>query len=133
MKQLKEVNSSNKKEEEELRKEYKKATNEYTANMGSYDLDVNNQTIDNQKCQAEFEDTAADLSQIKEEYTMRVEEKKKRDQIAAIMQKKTIEQQVQMNKLVRASEYLQAHWRGLLARKDAEKARKGKKKKKKKK
>ena len=63
---------------------------------------------------------------------MRVEEKKKRDQIAAIMQKKTVEQQVQMNKLVRASEYLQAHYRGLLARKDAEKARKGKKKKKKK-
>jgi hypothetical protein len=64
---------------------------------------------------------------------MRVEEKKKRDQIAAIMQKKTDEQKVLMNKLVRASEYLQAHWRGLQARKEAEKARKGKKKKKKKK
>jgi septal ring factor EnvC (AmiA/AmiB activator) len=41
-KQLNEVNKSNKKDEEELRKEYKKATNEYIANMGSYDLDVNN-------------------------------------------------------------------------------------------
>lgn len=132
-KQLKEVNTANKKEEEELRKEYKKATNEYIANMGSYDLDVNNQTIDNQKCQAEYEDTAADLAQIKEEYSMRLEEKKKRDQIAAIMQKKTDEQKAQMNKLVRAAEYLQAHWRGLQARKEAEKARKGKKKKKKKK
>lgn len=59
---------------------------------------------------------------------MRVEEKKKRDQIAAIMQKKTDEQKVLMNKLVRASEYLQAHWRGLQARMEAEKARKGKKK-----
>ena len=64
---------------------------------------------------------------------MRIEEKKKRDQIAAIMKKKTDEQQAQMDRLVRASEYIQAHWRGLLARKDAEKARKGKKKKKKKK
>ena len=41
-KQLNEVNKSNKKDEEELRKENKKATNEYIANMGSYDLDVNN-------------------------------------------------------------------------------------------
>ena len=30
----------------------------------------------------------ADLNQIKEEYDMRLEEKKKRDEIAAIMQKK---------------------------------------------
>jgi hypothetical protein len=37
-----------------------------------------------------------------------------------------------MQRLERASEYIQAHWRGLLARKDMEKARKGKKKKKKK-
>jgi hypothetical protein len=37
-----------------------------------------------------------------------------------------------MQKLERASEFMQAHWRGLLARKDMEKARKGKKKKKKK-
>jgi hypothetical protein len=35
-------------------------------------------------------------------------------------------------KLVRSSEFIQAHWRGLLARKEMEKARKGKKKKKKK-
>lgn len=41
-KMLKEVHTSNKKEEDELRKEYKKASNEYTANMNSYDLDVNN-------------------------------------------------------------------------------------------
>jgi len=37
-----------------------------------------------------------------------------------------------MQKLIKAAEYMQAHWRGLLARKDMEKARKGKKKKKKK-
>jgi hypothetical protein len=35
-----------------------------------------------------------------------------------------------MNKLIKASEYIQAHWRGLQERKIAEKARKGKKKKK---
>ncbi len=34
-----------------------------------------------------------------------------------------------MEKLERASEFLQAHWRGLLARKEMEKVRKKKKKK----
>jgi hypothetical protein len=38
-----------------------------------------------------------------------------------------------MNLLHRAAEWMQAHWKGLLARKEMEKARKGRKKKKKKK
>ena len=48
------------------------------------------------------------------------------------MQKKNDEQNAKIEKLSKASEFIQAHWRGLLARKDMEKARKGKKKKKKK-
>jgi hypothetical protein len=50
-----------------------------------------------------------------------------------IMNKKNAEQQKQMDLLHRAGEWMQAHWRGLLARREMEKARKGKKKKKKKK
>jgi hypothetical protein len=38
-----------------------------------------------------------------------------------------------MEKLSRACEWIQSHWRGMLSRKEMEKARKGKKKKKKKK
>jgi len=49
------------------------------------------------------------------------------------MKRKNDEQQQQMNLLNRASDWIQAHWRGLLARRQMEKARKGKKKKKKKK
>jgi len=49
------------------------------------------------------------------------------------MKKKNDEQQKQMNLLHRAAEWMQAHWRGLLARREMERARKGKKKKKKKK
>lgn len=70
---------------------------------------------------------------MKEEFNMLLQEKRKRDEIAAIMQKKKDEQNAKMDKLIRASEYIQAHWRGMLERKIAEKARKGKKKKKKKK
>jgi hypothetical protein len=60
---------------------------------------------------------------------MRLQEKKKRDQIAAIMKKKNDEQNAMKEKLVKASEFIQAHYRGMLARKEMEKARKGKKKK----
>ena len=49
------------------------------------------------------------------------------------MKRKNDEQQKQVDLLNRASEWLQAHWKGLLARREMEKARKGKKKKKKKK
>ena len=49
------------------------------------------------------------------------------------MKKKQDEQNSKIEKLSRASEWIQAHWRGMLARKEMEKARKGKKKKKKKK
>ena len=88
------------------------------------------QTVDNQKTTAEYDEIYADLQQTKEEYTMRLEEKRKRNEIAEFMQKKDDEQKSQMQRLERASEFIQAHWRGLLARKDMEKARKGKKKKK---
>lgn len=49
------------------------------------------------------------------------------------MKKKQDEQEKQFNLLNKAAEWMQAHWRGLLARREMEKARKGKKKKKKKK
>ncbi len=48
------------------------------------------------------------------------------------MKKKNEEQLKQMNLLKKAAEWMQAHWLGLLARREMEKARKGKKKKKKK-
>ena len=63
----------------------------------------------------------------------RVDARRKREEIAAIMQKKKDEQNAKIEKMSRACEWVQAHWRGMLARKEMEKARKGKKKKKKKK
>jgi hypothetical protein len=63
---------------------------------------------------------------------MMMEEKRKREEIIAIMEKKNKIEEARMGRLNKAAEYIQAHWRGLLSRKEAEKARKGKKKKKKK-
>lgn len=73
-----------------------------------------------------------ELTLINDEHRQRIEERKKRDEILAIMKQKNDEQLKQMNLLNKAAEWVQAHWRGLLARREMEKARKGKKKKKKK-
>lgn len=69
----------------------------------------------------------------KELLEMRKEEKRKREELAIFMQKRNDEQKEILDRLAKASEYIQAHWRGLLARKDMEKQRKGNKKKKRKK
>lgn len=125
--------ANNKKEEEELlQKAYKKVFNEYQSNMEAYDREVAQNTMDIQKTQIEYDDTYSDLLELKEEFKLRLQEKKKRDEIAAIMKKKNDDQNEKKDRLSKASEFIQAHWRGLLARKDMEKARKGKKKKKKK-
>lgn len=70
---------------------------------------------------------------MKESYSMLLDEKRKRDEIAAIMKKKNDEQNATMDKLVKASEFIQAHWRGMQERRLMEKAMKGKRKKGKKK
>ena len=89
--------------------------------------------MENKKEIDNFDEQINELNLIKEHFGLLLDEKRKREQIAAIMQKKKDEQNAKMDKLIKASEYIQAHWRGMLERKIAEKARKGKKKKKKKK
>lgn len=81
----------------------------------------------------DYDDTATDLKQAREEFELLREEARKREEIAAILARKNAEFSEKMDKLNKASEYLQAHWLGMLARKERDKAMKGKKKKKKKK
>ena len=71
---------------------------------------------------------------IKEQWEQRVYERKKQEEVDEIIRVKKAEQDKQMQQLHKAAEYIQAHWLGLIARRDADKARKkGKKKGKKKK
>lgn len=55
------VKSDNEKEEAELRKKFKAISNAYQTNMQDYDRDVQTQTVDNQKTQAEYDEIYADL------------------------------------------------------------------------
>ena len=131
-KQLKEVKDRNKVDETKLREEYKKSDRLYSENLANYDAEMKEQTRNKEQAQELYEQMHNELALITDEYKDRLEERKAREELLAIMKKKNEEQLKQMNLLNRAGEWVQAHWRGLLARREMEKARKGKKKKKKK-
>jgi predicted nuclease with TOPRIM domain len=78
-------------DEGNLRKEYKKKMDEFHSNMGQYDTEIQASVLDNSRCQADYEEVAADLRNVKEEYELMVEERRKRDEIAAILKKKNDE------------------------------------------
>jgi hypothetical protein len=101
--------------------------------MNTYDTDVDIQKIEYQKLHNDYSDAQKELEYQQESYKVRMEEKKKRDEMDTLMKRKSDEQNAQRVKLEKASEYIQAHWKGLVARRESEKLRKkGKKKKKKK-
>ena len=119
--------NKNTKDEERLRKEFKKASSAYRENMNQYDMELKNGTKENENTKQEYDSTVEDLNGMKAEYNILLEEKRKREEIAAIMQRKKDEQNAKMDKLIKATEYIQAHWRGMQERKIMEKTRKKKK------
>ena len=77
--------------------------------------------------EADLKDQEYQLSQIRDQWAERLEEKRKREALALIMRKKEEQQRKEQDTLNKAAQFLQAHYRGMLARRDMEKARKGKK------
>ena len=120
-------------DEQKLREDYKRADRVYTDNLQNYDAEMKQQTKAKDQTNEQFDQVHHELEMVAEEYKQRFDERQKREEILAIMKRKNEEQQKQLNLLHRAADWIQAHWRGLLARREMEKARKGKKKKKKKK
>jgi len=126
------VKSENQKAEMKLRDEYRRNDRLYDTNIQTYDVEMRDKMRQMEAMQQEYDQVHTQLTMIQDEYKQRIEERKKREEILAIMKKKNDEQLKQLNLLNKAAEWMQAHWRGLLARREMEKARKGKKKKKKK-
>jgi len=69
------------------------------------------------------------LKQLQEEWHHRQEERRKTEQIQQMMERKEEDQRKKMELLTKGAEWIQAHWRGLVARREGEKARKKNKKK----
>ena len=131
--QLTNLRGANKLQEDKMRQEFLKFERQYIDKLDEYDKDMEDHSRDKHKVQAEFDEVHNELLQIQDEYKQRLEEKKKRDEEFKRMEAKRHNQQKELDLLNRSAEWMQAHWKGLITRREMEKARKGKKKKKKKK
>lgn len=67
------------------------------------------------------------LQKVREQWEERMTEKRKREDLQAIIDRKKEEQQKREEILNKAAQFMQAHWRGLITRRELERGRKGKK------
>ena len=131
VKKLNEMRTQNTKDETELQKIN---VSKFDALAGIYfqhDNEINAAEVTKAKTLEDFKEVDTDLKQISDEHDLLREEARKREEIAAIMERKNKEFTDKMDKLNIASAYIQAHWMGMLQRKERDKAMKGKKKKRK--
>ena len=77
--------------------------------------------------QKAFEDEDNELQKAKAQWEERLVEREKREKLDKIIKEKEEEMAKRQKTLDKAAQFLQAHWRGLMARRDQDKARKGKK------
>lgn len=131
--ELNDLIKKNKDEEKIMRANYTNRAQELVNNVNAYDVEIGIAEETKAKMQSDYDDSAHDLAMLKDEYELLREEARKREEIAQILAEKEAVFNEKMVKLEQASQYIQAHWQGMLARKDRDKAMKGKKKKKKKK
>lgn len=124
---LAQVKADNFGNEKVLITQYDGADKQYTEALNSYDTEMSEKTKEKNEAEAECQDQEYQLSQIREQWAERIEESRKREALKAIMDKKEAEQRKKMDTLNKAAEFLQAHYRGMLARREFEKSRKGKK------
>lgn len=113
--------------ERQLLTQYDGADKQYTEALNSYDTEMGEKTKEKQEAEADCQDAEYQLKQILEQFNERIEERRKREALKAIMDKKEAEQRKKLDTLNKAAQFLQAHYRGMVARRDMERARKGKK------
>jgi hypothetical protein len=116
--------------ENKMRDEHGKTERGYDEILKQYDSEMYDKAKEIEKQITSKNETENELRQCQEQYNMRLEEARKQNEIEAMIQAKEEEQRKIMARLERGAAWIQAHWKGLVARKDMEKARKKKKKKK---
>lgn len=86
------VKQKNKTDEMKLRDEYRKNDRLYGENINSYDIEMRDKMRQKEAMQQEFNQVNTQLTMIQDEHKQRIEERKKREEILAIMKKKNDEQ-----------------------------------------
>lgn len=121
------VKQQNNAAEKLLLGQYDGADKQYTEALESYDQDMRDKNKERDETRADLEDQEDQLRQIREQWAERREEARKRENLQAILDKKKEIQRKETDTLNQAAKFLQAHYRGMLARREQERSRKGKK------
>ena len=129
-KALNEIKSAAEKEERELEKQNENKFDALHAMYQQHDAEITSAETAKQKNQEDYNDTLADLKVAQETFDLLKEDARKRDEVAQILERKNKEFTEKMEKLNKATSYIQAHYMGMVARKERDKAMKGKKKRK---
>jgi hypothetical protein len=122
------VRNENKNTEVKLREDHGKTERGYDEILKQYDQEMYDKTKEIEKAETSKKETENELKQCEEQYQMRVEEARKQNEIENMIQIKEEQQAKIMSKLAKGAAWIQAHWKGLLARKEMEKALKKKRK-----
>ena len=86
------VKQKNKTDEMKLRDEYRKNDRLYGENINAYDIEMRDKMRQKEAMTQEFNQVNTQLTMIQDEHKQRIEERKKREEILAIMKKKNDEQ-----------------------------------------
>ena len=127
--ELLQVKTENTAAEKALLTAYENADKTYRDALESYDADMRDKTKEREDFEADERDMQHQLEELKQQWAERVEEKHKREMLAKILRAKEEEKQKEIDTLNKAAEFLQAHYRGMMQRREHDKARKGKGKK----
>ena len=74
-----------------LRDEYRRNDRLYDTNIQTYDVEMRDKMRQMEAMQQEYDQVHTQLTMIQDEYKQRIEERKKREEILAIMKKKNDE------------------------------------------
>lgn len=89
--------------ERTLLTQYDGADKQYTEALNSYDTEMSEKTKEKNEAEADCQDAEYQLSQIRDQWTERIEEKRKREALKAIMDKKESEQRKQLDTINKAA------------------------------
>lgn len=130
LKELQGLVDANGKTEKELEKIAVTRFNNLETMVDQHDNEIRAAETTMARTQADYDEVSADLAQSKAEFALLQQEHKKREEIQRMLEAKNKEFTDKMERLNRASQFIQAHWNGMLVRKERDKAMKGKRKKK---
>ena len=117
-KKLAETQAKFDKAEGTLLKNFQTAENALMEKLGDYDTDMAEKNEDLSKMQENYKKVQDELNMVQDIYNGLLEEKARKEEEEAKIREREEARAAEMKHLNKAAEWVQAHWKGLMTRKD---------------